>query len=128
MIPIITYIKMAGALALVLLLGAAFFYVHHLKEQATKVPVLQQQVTDLQKARARDDADAQKAALQIVANMAAEQVSLRDFNNWKSLALNLNKEIGGIVKNAKANQDPGCFPSNDDRKLWNSTVAKLTTQ
>lgn len=123
----LAYVKMGLGVVALIAIGFAYFHYEHLKSLAAEVPALKQQVTDLTAARAKDDADAQKAALQIVANMAAEKQSLLDFDKWSSFRTNLSNDLKGLVKNAKATKNPDCLPTVDERSMWNSTIQKLAT-
>lgn len=122
----LNYIKAAAIIGLIGVLGLAVWHYKSISDQAALVPGLEARVDKLQSQHARDDADAAKAALQIVANEAARQVSLDDFHKWDVLKTSLGNDLEGLLRHEPVTTDPACHPSAADRKLWNDTTRRLT--
>jgi hypothetical protein len=113
------WLKLAGCLALVVALAAAFATWQHLKSEAALVPALSQRI-------AGDDARAGALAARLAQVETARAAAERALAQWqadKSLALqSLEKER----QHAPAHTNPVCAPTDVDRGLRNAAAARLT--
>jgi hypothetical protein len=113
-----TWLKLAGALALVLALAAAYAWWHHVEAQAALVPGLSQRI-------ASDDARANALAARLNQIATARATAERALAAWqadKSLALQSLEKEG---QHASAATNPVCAPSDADRGLRNATLGRL---
>lgn len=113
------WLKLAGALALILALGAALAYWQHLRSEAALVPELSQRI-------ASDDARANALSVRLAQVENARAASERALAQWqadKSLALQSLEKEG---QHAQAHTNPACSPSAVDRGLRNDALGRLT--
>ena len=116
---IFTWLKLAGALGLVLSLVAAYAYWQHLRAEAALVPGLSQRI-------ASDDARASALAARLAQIEQARRSAESALGAWqadKSLAL---QSLGKEGQHAAAQTNPVCAPAALDRSLRNDALGKLT--
>ena len=113
------WLKLAGAVALILALGAAYAWWHHLQAEAALVPQLSQRI-------ASDDARANALATRLAQIDAARVSAEHTLALWqadKSLALQSLEKEG---QHASAHTNPVCFPTPAERGLRNAALGRLT--
>ena len=115
-----------AVLGILLVLGAFIWHYKSISDEAARVPGLVAANDAMVKQHARDDAEAAKAALQIVANEAARKVSLEDYHRWDTFKTSLGNDLEGLLRHEPITTDPGCLPTPADRKLWNESTNRLT--
>jgi hypothetical protein len=112
------WLRLAGALALILALAGAYAYWHRLKAEAALVPQLSSRI-------ASDDARANALATRLAQVEQARAASDRALARWqaaKSLALQSLEKEG---QHASAHTNPVCFPTPAERGLRNAALGRL---
>lgn len=104
--------------------------VHHyeyLKAQAALVPALKKANADLQAQAARDESRAAQAAIDLVQAQAARDQAVKDYESFRAISSQIGTTLQGLASHAQATVNPVCLPSDAERELFNSTVARYST-
>lgn len=124
-----TFWKIAGVAILVagIAIGVAVFvhHYHDLEAKAAMVPALQSANKSLVAQGARDESRAAKAAIDLVQAQAARDQAVADQAKFHDLAGQIGTTLQGLSKNAIATKNPVCLPSDNERQLFNSAVARF---
>jgi len=115
---ILTWLKLGGALAAVLAIGALCLHYRALEADAALVPGLEQHV-------ASDDSRANALAAQLAAANAARDSADHALTAWQANKTELIDAIEKEGHHATAATDAHCAPGDADRKLRNDALAKL---
>ena len=116
---LLTWLRLAGALAFAMAVAAAYGWWHHLKAEAALVPELSRRI-------ASDDARANALSLRLAQVEKARAQSEAALGQWqadKSLALASLEKDG---QHAPAATNPVCAPTDADRGLRNAALDRLT--
>ena len=113
------WLKLAGVLAIVIALAAAWAYWRQVSAEAALVPQLSQRI-------ASDDARASALATRLAQVEKARAAAEAAFGTWqagKTLALQSLEKEG---QHAPAATNPVCAPTAADRSLRNQALGRLT--
>ncbi len=113
------WIKLAGLLAIVLALAAAYVHVRTLSAEAARVPALSQQI-------ASNEARANALSGKLAAADAARRAADDALSAWQAQKAATLETIGKEEQNAPASRDPACAPRDIDRWLRNDALGRLT--
>ncbi len=116
---ILTWLKLGGALAAVLAIGALYIHYRALEADAALVPGLETRV-------ASDDGRASALAAQLSAANAARDSADRALTAWQANKTDIIETIEKEGHHATATTDAHCAPGDADRRLRNDALAKLT--
>lgn len=117
--------KLAGAAALLALLGLFYWHYTYLVDQAALVPGLQAQTKSLSEQVKKNDDALAPLTKQIAQNQVDLNKALLDFSQKQTQNQATIQALKEAALHAAASNHPLCAPSAADRKLWNDTITRF---
>lgn len=126
-----TFWKFVGLSVAALALAGTVWYAvssyEHLKAEAAKVPGLEAQVSSLSGQIKTDDARVASALADMKIAQAQRDQAIQDLKTWQGLQTSIDQTLQRITDASKASTTPVCLPTDDERGVWNSSVAALVS-
>lgn len=122
-----TWYAIGAALLTAFLYFGLYLPYEQMKAQAALVPGLQAENKSLAAQVTGADDRVAKALVDLQIAKGQRDQAVADFAKWNEFKGGLDAKLDDMARRSPATTNAICLPSDDERQLWNQTLASLTT-